>query len=90
MSPGQIINVDIPVGAYRVLFAYPASLPALTSIRDVNGLSAQILNSFKEIVIPVNGANNYEAIDYRVYYMDFANAYDASNIFIFTIGEEED
>jgi hypothetical protein len=39
-TPGQVINVNIPVGAYRVLFAYPTFLPELKSIVDINGLSA--------------------------------------------------
>lgn len=86
----ETINVNIPIGAYRVIFAYPANLPPLTSIVDVNGLYSQILNSFTQDEVLVFGANDYNAIPYRVYYMDFANAYNESNIFIFTIGEEED
>lgn len=89
LVPGDVINVNIPIGSYRVMFAYPASLPEVTSIVDMNGLYSQILNSFTQTEVLVNGANDYEAINYRVYYMDFANAYNASNIFIFTIGEEE-
>jgi hypothetical protein len=89
LRPGETINVNIPEGAYRVMFAYPASLPEVTSIVDMNGLYSQILNSFMKTEVLVNGANDYEAINYRVYYMDFANAYNTSNVFIFTIGEEE-
>ena len=90
LNPGDQINVNIPIGAYRVVFAYPTNLPPLSSIIDVNGLYSQILNSFTETEILVNGANNYEAIAYKVYFIDFAKAYDTSNVFIFTIGEEED
>lgn len=89
MSAGQEVDVNIPVGAYRVMFAYPATLPAVTSIIDVNGLYAQIVNSFTETTVAVEGAKGYDPIDYRVYYMDFANAYDASNVFTFTIGKED-
>ncbi len=89
IKPGDKFNVNIPIGAYKIVFAYPANLPKVSSIIDINGLYSQILNSFTEIELLVSGANDYTPIKYRVYYIDFANAYDASNVFMFTIGEED-
>lgn len=85
MSNGANFTIDIPVGAYRVVFAYPATLRDVTSVRDVNGLNAEIASSFKMELIDVEGANNYNAISYKVYTLDFANANDAANTFTVTI-----
>ena len=42
LANGATFNVSIPVGALRVIIAYPATLRDVTSIQDVNGMSAEI------------------------------------------------
>ena len=84
-SNGTSFNVTIPVGALRVLIAYPATLRELTSIKDVNGLNADITGAFAKSVVAVEGAGGYQAIDYRVYTLDFANPNDTKNTFAVTI-----
>lgn len=86
---GDALVVNIPVGAYRVVFAYPATLNDLGSVTDTNGLHAEILSGFSMINLDVNGSNGYEAKPYKVYYIDYANANDAANTYTFTIAEEE-
>lgn len=86
---GDALVVNIPVGAYRVVFAYPATLNDLSSVTDTNGLHAEILDGFSMINLDVNGSNGYEAKPYKVYYIDYANANDAANTYTFTIAEEE-
>lgn len=78
-------TVNIPVGALRVIIAYPATLRNVTSIKDVNGLNADITSAFTPSVVAVNGANKYEAIDYKVYVLDFANPNDTANRYTVTI-----
>lgn len=78
---GSTFTVSIPVGAMRVVIAYPATLRDITSIKDVNGLNAEISSGFTKSTIAVEGANEYTAIDYKVYTMDFAKANDAANTF---------
>lgn len=85
LADGANFTIDIPVGALRVVFAYPATLRDVTSVKDVNGLSAEIGSSFKIESIDVEGANNYTAIPYKVYTLDFANANDTANTFTVTI-----
>lgn len=84
-SNGTSFNVTVPVGALRVLIAYPATLRELTSIKDVNGLNADITGAFAKSVVAVEGAGGYQAIDYRVYTLDFANPNDTKNTFAVTI-----
>lgn len=82
---GSSVKVDIPLGAYRVVFAYPANLQDITSITDTNGLGAEIKTGFTQILLDVEGYNEYEAIQYKVYYIDYANANDVANSYTFTI-----
>lgn len=85
---GDSILVNIPVGALRVIFAYPATLNDLSSVTDTNGLGAEILSGFSMTTIDVNGYNGYEAKEYKVYYIDYANPNDTANSYTFTISKE--
>ena len=89
ISSGISQVVNLPIGAMRVVFAYPATLPDLVSVNDKNGFDANIVSSFKKEIIAIEGNNNYAPIDYKVYSIDFANPYDTTNYYTFTIGEED-
>ena len=77
-------SIAIPVGALRVIFAVPSD-KQITSIKDVNGLNAQILSSFTTKTVNVEGANRFTAIEYKVYYMDYASANDTANSYLVTV-----
>ena len=81
LANGSAFTVDIPVGALRVVIAYPATLQDVTSIKDVNGMGAEISSSFTKQTVKVEGANGYSAIEYKVYTMDFASANDTANTY---------
>lgn len=85
LANGAKFNVTIPVGALRVVIAYPATLRDVTSIADVNGMNAEIKSSFTKTTVAVEGANGATAIDYKVYTLDFANANDTANTYAVTI-----
>lgn len=85
LANGATFNVTIPIGALRVIIAYPSSLRNLTSVLDVNGLNANITSSFKETRINVEGNNSYNGIEYKVYYLDYAEPYDTNNTYKVTI-----
>lgn len=85
LSNGSSFDVAIPVGALRVVIAYPATLRDISSIKDVNGMNAEISSSFTSQTVQVEGANGFTAIDYKVYTLDFANANDTANTFTVTI-----
>ena len=85
LKNGSTITVPIPVDALRVLIAYPATLRDITSIKDVNGMNAEIKSGFALSRVQVEGANAYSAIEYKVYTMDFAAANDTANTYSVTI-----
>lgn len=85
LANGATFNVSIPVGALRVIIAYPATLRDVTSIQDVNGMSAEIKPSFTQQTVQVEGANGATAIDYKVYTLDFASTNDTANTYKVTV-----
>lgn len=82
---GSVMSIPIPIGAKRVIFAYPATLRDVDSVLDVNGLNAQIKTAFKMIKVNVEGKNGYDAIEYKVYYADSADPNDTANTYKVTI-----
>ena len=78
---GSKFSIPIPVGALRVVFAYPATLEDAASVKDVNGLGAESKSAFTVSNVDVEGANAYTAKSYKVYVCDFANANDKANTF---------
>ena len=85
LNNGSTFKVSVPVGALRVLIAYPATLRDVTSIKDDNAMSAEIKTGFTQSAVAVEGANAYTATNYKVYTMDFANANDTANTYTVTI-----
>lgn len=69
---GKSFTVNIPVGAVRVIFAYPATLQDVSSVKDVNGLNAEIKSAFTKSAVTVAGAGADAGIEYKVYVTDFA------------------
>lgn len=87
LKNGDVVTVNIPIGAKRIVFAYPAELNDLSSVKDTNGFNAEIIDGFKRVEIDVEGANHYLAKPYKVYYLDYANSNDKINSYVFTINE---
>ena len=85
LANGNTFTVNIPVNAQVVLIAYPATLRDVTSIKDVNGLNADITSAFTKSAVNVEGAAGYTAISYKVYRLDFAKPNDAANKYTVTI-----
>ena len=78
------LSVNIPTGAKRVVIAVPGSR-AVTSVKDVNDSSAEIISAFEKQTVAVEGAENYTAINYNVYICDYANPATAVNTYKVTI-----
>lgn len=85
LRKGDAFTFAVPVGALRVVIAYPATLGDIKSVLDVNGLNAEIKSGFTKQEVQVEGANGYKAIAYNVYNLDFAKANDAANTYKVTI-----
>lgn len=85
LANGSTFSVQVPVGAMRIMLAYPATLRDVTSIKDRNGLNAESKSSFTQTRVSVEGANGATAIEYKVYTMDRAEANQTLNYFDVTI-----
>ena len=85
LTNGSTFSITIPVGAMRVVFAYPATLRDVSSVKDVNGLNAEISGAFRKSTLSVEGLNNFQGIDYKVYVTDFAEAVATANTYNVTI-----
>ena len=72
LANGNSFTINIPVGAVRVIFAYPATLQDVSSVKDVNGLNAEIKSAFTKSSVTVAGAGADTGITYKVYVTDFA------------------
>lgn len=89
LTNGETVEVSIPIGAKRIIFAYPSDLHDLESVIDSNGFGAEIISSFKKMEIAIEGANGYTAKPYKVYYLDYANPNNQINSYLFTIKGED-
>ena len=85
LANGSTFGITIPVGAMRVVFAYPETLRDVSSVKDVNGLNAEISGAFTNQVVSVEGLNNFQGINYKVYVTDFAEAVATANTYNVTI-----
>ena len=80
-TQGTTWNLSIPVGALRVVFAYPATIRDVNSVSDVNGMGAEVKTAFTKYEVQVEGNNSYTAAAYKVYVMDLASANDTANTY---------
>lgn len=67
-SNGTTFTINIPLGSDQVIFAYPATLQDVTSVKYVEGLNAEVKGNFTQTTFNVEGANGFSAINYKVYY----------------------
>lgn len=85
LAAGSSFTINIPTGAVRVVFAYPATLRDVNSVKDVNGLNAEIKSAFKQSTMTVAGAGEDAGIEYKVYITDFAEPVAKANSYKVTI-----
>ena len=84
-AAGNKWTLNIPVGAMRIVFAYPASIRDVSSVIDVGGMNAEIKTAFTMSTVDVQGANGHAAVSYKVYVMDRAEATTATNSYTITL-----
>lgn len=87
LANGNTFDIAIPADAQRVVIAYPATLKDLEYVKDANDSDANIVSAFTKedgtakATVSVAGANNYGAVNYKVFSTDFAGAYGTTNTF---------
>jgi hypothetical protein len=77
LTNGSKFTVDVVEGARRVIIAYPSTLNDISSVTDVNAFGTDITDSFVKSTVSVAGANNYTAIQYKVFVYEPATALSA-------------
>lgn len=82
---GKTFSISVPVGAQRVVFAYPATLRDVSSVKDVNGMNAEIKSSFTKSTMTIAGAGSDAGIEYKVYITDFAEPIAAGKANTYTV-----
>lgn len=85
LANGNKFTITIPVGAVRVVFAYPATLRDVNSVTDTNGLGAEVKSAFTMQKMTVKGAGSDAGIDYKVYTTEFAGPVETANTYNVTI-----
>lgn len=85
LAAGNTFTINLPAGTVRVVFAYPATLRDVSSVKDVNGLNAEIKTAFAKSTMSIEGANGFAGIDYKVYTTDFADPTEKANSYTVTI-----
>ena len=84
-SNGTKFELNIPINTQRVVIAYPSSLRDLTSIQDNKDAMTDIVSAFTQTKLKIDGNNRQSAIEYKVYYLDFAKPNDVQNKYTITI-----
>jgi hypothetical protein len=64
---GTQLIIPVAAGASRICFAYPASLPDVSSVRYVEFGEAELKSLFTKTTFNVEGANSYTAISYKLF-----------------------
>jgi hypothetical protein len=64
---GSTFTINIPIGAKMVIFAYPATLEDVATVKYVEGLNAEVKGIFNKTLVNVAGQNGYSPISYKVY-----------------------
>ena len=66
-GPGTTFTIKVTKGQTRVTFAYPANVRDVTSVKYVEIGDDDSKSVFTQTIVPVEGANGFTAIDYKVY-----------------------
>lgn len=83
-SNGSTFTINVSAGTTQVVFAYPATLQAVTSVIN-SGTGYNDKSSFEPSTVSVEGVNSYTATNYRVYVLTPANPYTTSFNYTVTI-----
>lgn len=82
---GSTFTLTMPAGTKSAVFAYPASLGNVTSVKYVQGFNSPVEDTFTKTTVNVEGANGYSAVSYNVYKVVFLNALAQTNTYTVTI-----
>lgn len=84
-AAGKTFSISVAKGQQAVIFAYPATLRDVNSVKYVEAGNDESKLLFTQTTIDVEGASGYEATSYKVYYMIGEQPFPAAMTFNVTI-----
>ena len=84
-APGTTFTISVSRGQTRAIFAYPANIRDVSSVKYAEMGNDESDMLFTKSIIPVEGANGFTAIDYKVYTLIPAQPFPSDMTFIVTI-----
>ena len=85
VKKGSTFTIQVPVGANKVVIAFPSTLGELKSVIFKESMNAEIASVFNKTAIQVEGANAYTSTEYNVYQYVPATAFSQVSTFNITI-----
>lgn len=82
---GTQFTITIPAGSINVVFAYPATLEDVASVKYVENANMELKGNFTSSTISVQGANSYTAINYKVWVYTPVEPFQESATYLVTI-----
>lgn len=82
---GTEITLSALKGDKRVIFAYPATIRDVNSVKYVEGGNDEVKDLFTKTNVDVEGANGFEATSYKVYALIFPQALKSNMTFKITL-----
>jgi hypothetical protein len=64
---GKKFSIQIPAGTHKVTFSYPSSLRNVSTVKYIEGMYAEVKGVFAMTLTQAEGANNYQAKEYKTY-----------------------
>lgn len=84
-SKGTKFTINIPLGATEVIFAYPASIGAVDSVKYVEFSNSEVKGIFTVTTVNVEGVNGYASVPYNVCHYVPAQPYTSAVTYNVTI-----
>ena len=83
LANGSKFDITVPVGALRIMVAYPASLRDLTSVTSKNQFGSAITGNFtaNKTIVSVDGAAVGTGTDYKVFFEDLASPVTSADVY---------
>ena len=85
VKKGSTFTIQVPVGANKVVIAFPSTLGELKSVIFKESMNAEIASVFNKTAIQVEGVNAYTSTEYNVYQYVPATAFSQVSSFAVTI-----
>lgn len=82
-TTNKTFSINVPVGAHRVLFAFPkvSDDDDFNSAKNVNAMNSESKPRFQKQIVSVAGTNGYSPIDYNVFVLDYIDPATATNVY---------